>query len=98
MPSATVRVPSQLPRVSQESTNDESDNEMIPGAVYRSPGIYLTAEENSRKPQLKDRLMKRMCHRSSTQMGYFSSIRDPLDRTARQEWIRKERGKGRMGM
>ena len=25
---------------------------MIPGAVHRSLGIYLSAEENSRKPQL----------------------------------------------
>ena len=27
------------------------DNEIIPGAVHRSPGIYLIAEENSGKPQ-----------------------------------------------
>ena len=25
--------------------NDKGDNEMIPGTVHRSPGIYLTAEE-----------------------------------------------------
>ena len=31
---------------------------MIPGALHRSPGICLTAEENSEKPQLGDRLMK----------------------------------------
>ena len=24
--------------------NDKGDNEKIPGAVHRSPGIYLTAE------------------------------------------------------
>ena len=29
-------------------TNDKADNEMIPGAVHRSPGIYLTTEENLR--------------------------------------------------
>ena len=29
-----------------------------PNAVNRSPGIYLTAEENSRKLQQGDRLMK----------------------------------------
>jgi hypothetical protein len=37
-----------LPRVSRQSrpsTNDKGDNEMISGAVHRSPGIYLTAEE-----------------------------------------------------
>ena len=31
---------------------------MIQGAVHRSPGICLTAEENPRKPQLEDSLMK----------------------------------------
>ena len=38
-----------LPRLSLQSrllVNDKGDNEMILGAVYRSPGIYLTAEEN----------------------------------------------------
>jgi hypothetical protein len=28
------------------------------GAVHKSPGIYLSAEENPGKPQLGDRLMK----------------------------------------
>ena len=31
---------------------------MIPGAVHRSPGIYLTTEENFGEPQLRDSLMK----------------------------------------
>jgi len=31
---------------------------MIPGAALRSPGIYLTAEENPEKSRLEDRLMK----------------------------------------
>ena len=35
--------------------NDKGDNEMILGAVLRSPGIYLAAEENPGKPQLGDR-------------------------------------------
>ena len=39
-------VPSQrplAPRVASVTsvTNDKGDNEIIPGAVYRSPGIYL---------------------------------------------------------
>ena len=34
---------------------------MVLGAVHRSPGICLTAEENPRKPQLGDRLMKGLC-------------------------------------
>ena len=41
--------------------NDKGDDEMIPGAVQRSPGICLTAEENPGKPQLGDRLMKGIC-------------------------------------
>ena len=31
---------------------------MKPGDVHRSPGIYLTAEENPGKPQLGDNQMK----------------------------------------
>ena len=46
------------------------DNEMTLGAVYRSPGIFLTAEENPRKPQLGDRLMKGLCDQPSPQMGF----------------------------
>jgi hypothetical protein len=51
VPPAPVRVPSQLPLGSSVTSvmsvaNDRGDNEMIPGAVHRSPGIYLTAEEN----------------------------------------------------
>ena len=37
-------------RVSHVVTNDKGGNEMILGAVHRSPGIFLTAEENPRKP------------------------------------------------
>ena len=60
---APVRVPSQrslAPSVASVTSvaNDKDDNEMILGAVHRSPGICLTAEENLRKPQLGDRLMK----------------------------------------
>ena len=35
-------------------------NKMLPRAVHRSPGIYLTAKEIPGKPQLRDRLMKNM--------------------------------------
>ena len=62
VPPAPVRHPSQRPLApsiaSVTVTNDKGDNEMIPGAVHRSPGICLTAEENPGKPQLGDRLMK----------------------------------------
>ena len=31
---------------------------MIPGAVHRFPGVCVTAEDTSRKPDLEDHLMK----------------------------------------
>ena len=46
-----------LPRVSREtrlSVNDKGDNVMIPAAAHRSPGIYLTVDENPGKSQLGD--------------------------------------------
>ena len=57
-PPAPVRVPSQrslAPSVASVTSvaNDKGD-EMIPGAVHRSPDICLIAEENLRKPQLGD--------------------------------------------
>ena len=65
-----------LPRVSRQSRlsdNDKGDNERIPGAVHRSPGICLTAVENYGKPQLGDHLMKGLCDQSSSQMGSLPS-------------------------
>ena len=47
---------------------------MISGAVHRSPGNCLKAEENPGKPQLGDCLMKGLCDQSS-QMGFLSSKR-----------------------
>ena len=38
--------------------NDKSDNEIKPGAVHRSPGIYLTAEDNPGKLPTIDHIMK----------------------------------------
>ena len=75
VPPAPVRVPSQRPLAPSVTSvaNDKGDNEMILGAVHRSPSICLTAEENPRKPQLKDRLMKALCVQSSPQMGSLSS-------------------------
>ena len=63
VPPAPVRVPSQRPlapgiRPLTSVANDKGDNEMIPGTVHRSPGIYPIAEENPGKPQLGDRLTK----------------------------------------
>jgi hypothetical protein len=53
--------------------NDKDDNEMFPGAVHRSPGICLTADENPGKPQLGDSLTKGLCDQSSPQMGSLTS-------------------------
>ena len=51
VPPAIVRVPNQrslAPSVVSVTSvaNDKGDNEMILGAVHRSPGICLKAEEN----------------------------------------------------
>ena len=78
VPSAPVRVSSQKPLAPSFTSvmsvaNDTGDNEMIPGAVHRSHGICLTAEENPRKPQLGDRLKKELCDQASPQMGSLSS-------------------------
>ena len=50
VPPAPVRVPSQRPLAPSVASvtsvaNDKGDNEMILGAVHRSPGICLTDEE-----------------------------------------------------
>ena len=78
VPAALVRVPSQRPLAPSVTSvmsvaNDKGENEMILGAVYRSPSICLTAEEKPGKPQLVDRLMKGLCDQSSPQMGSLSS-------------------------
>ena len=47
-----------LPRVLCQSrllATDKGDSEIKPRNVHRSPGIYITAVENSGKPQLGDR-------------------------------------------
>ena len=75
VPPAPARVPSQgsLAQSATSVANDKGDNEMILGAVHRYLGICLTAQENPRKLQLEDRLMKGLCDQSSPQMGSLSS-------------------------
>ena len=78
MPPAPVRVPSQRPLSPSVASvtsfgNDKGDNEMILGALHRSPDICLKPEENPRKPQLVDRLMNGLCDQSSPQMESLSS-------------------------
>ena len=62
------------------SANDKGDNEMIPGAVHKSPGICLKVKENPENSQLGDRLMK-------TVRPVIASN----DRTARQERRRNKK-------
>jgi hypothetical protein len=72
VPPAPVWVPSQTPLVPSVMpvANDKGDNEMIPGAVDRSTGICLRAEENPRKPQLGDCLMDTKTHH----LSFFSNF------------------------
>ena len=57
MSPAPVRVPSQRPFALSFTTiaSDKGDNETIPGAVHKSPGICLTAEENPGIPQIGEK-------------------------------------------
>ena len=63
VPPAPVRVPGQrsiAPSIASVTSvaNHKGANEIILGAVHRSPDICVTAEENPTKPQQGDRLMK----------------------------------------
>ena len=85
VPPAAVRAPSQRPLAPSVTlvtsvTNDKVDNEMIPGAVHRYPGICLTAEVNLGKPQLGDFFVgittypdMLICHHASM-MSYLNII------------------------
>ena len=78
VPPAPVRIPSQRPLTPSVTsvafvTNDMGDIEIIPGAMHRSAGISLTAEETPGKLQLEDRLMMGLCDQSSPEMGFLSS-------------------------
>ena len=80
-----------LPRMSRQlSVADRVDNEIIPGAVHRSPGVCLMPEETPGKPQLGDRLMKRLFASNEVPFLHMRSV----VLTARQEGRRKERRKG----
>ena len=85
---ASFRVPGQWPLVSSDtsvaSANDKSDNEVKQGAVHRSPGIYLKAEENPGKPQLKV-IASNGVPISPNDVGRFT------------QHLREEEGEGRKG-
>ena len=78
MPAAPIRVSSQR-LLTQSVTsvmsvaNDKGNNEIILGAVHRPLSICLTAEENPRKPQLGNRLMKGLCNQLLPRMGSLFS-------------------------
>ena len=83
-----------LPQVSCQShlpANDKGDNEMIPGAVHRTPGIYLIAEENPGKSQLGDRRW-RLCDHCLT----FCPL-SPNDVIRSPSLLEKEKGRRRKG-
>ena len=98
MPPAPVCVPSQrslTPSVTSVTSvaNDKGNKEMILGTVHRSPGICLTAEENPRKPQIGDSLIKGRCDQSSPQMGYL--FLNEVGRIAQHDWKGEGRKEGR---
>ena len=73
-----VRVPSQGPFAPSFASitsvaNDKRYNEMTLWAVHKYLGICLTVEKNPRKPQQGNRLRKKLCDQSSSQMGSNSS-------------------------
>ena len=57
---------------------------MVPGAVHRSPGIYLMAEENPGKSHLEERLIKAV-RPVIVSNGSLTFKLGPYDCTARQE-------------
>ena len=61
---------------------------MIPGAVHRSPEMFLTAEENPGKSQLGDRLMKGLCDQSSPKMASLTF--NEVNTSARETEGKKE--------
>ena len=78
VPPAPVWFPRQRPLVPSAMSvtsvaNDKGNNEMIPGAVHRSPGIFLKTAENPVKHHVGDRLMKGLYEQSSPQMGSLIS-------------------------
>ena len=79
MAPAPVRVSSQRPLAPSVTSapsvaNDKGDNEMIPGAMHRIPGICIKTEENAGKPQPEEGLMKGLCDQSSSLMGSLTFI------------------------
>ena len=93
VPPAPVRVSSQRPLVPSVACHcrDKGDNEMMLGAVHRSPVTCLTAEENPGKPQQGNLLMKGYATSHRLKWGLLS-----LNEVGRitQHW-RKEKTRGK---
>ena len=75
------------------SGNDKDDNEVKPGDVQRSPGVYLTAEENPRNPQLGYR--RWLCDQSSSK--WVPLLPNHVDRIAQNVREGKERNEEKDG-
>ena len=56
---------------------------MIPGAVHRSPGICLKAEENLGKPQLRERMMR--VRAASHRLKWGPLLQNEVSRIVRKE-------------
>ena len=65
-------------RLSHQShlSANKGDNVMKPGAVHKSPGIYLTSEENAKRPSMKTRhRLKRSLYLQMRTLGEHSTSR-----------------------
>ena len=70
----------------------KGDNEIIPGAVHRSLGIYLIADETPRKPQLGDRLMKGLCASNGVPFLQMRSVGSHSTSGREKEGIKERTG------
>ena len=86
---ANVYLP-RVPRQSRLLANDKGDNEIIPGAVHRSPGIYLAAEKTPGKPQ------ERVNEDSATSHQLKWDSLSPNDAPSIPRHVRKGGGKERV--
>ena len=76
--SSSCRVPSQRPLAPSVAsvtsvTNGKGDNEMILGAVHRSPGICLTAKEKPQKTSARRPSVEGAVQMKGPQMESISS-------------------------
>ena len=70
--------------------NVNGDNEVKPRAVHVSPGIYLTAQENSGKPELGEPLKALRPHSYISNVVFYLQMR--LVGSHSTSWRREETG------